>query len=124
MKFYHKDITQNKGSALLSSIYSIFFISLMFGIVITRNMIANSKDNSKDVLVRVFMENKLNEIYYINNYKLQSQSYELCNDIMALYKYNKTFEFQNGKGSFKQVYSYYVDNNGKIVITNLEVYGE
>ena len=115
MKFYHKDITQNKGSALLSSIYSIFFISLMFGIVITRNMIANSKDNSKDVLVRVFMENKLNEIYYINNYKLQSQSYEL---------YNKTFEFQNGKGSFKQIYSYYVDNNGKIVITNLEVYGE
>ena len=124
MKYCHKDIIQNKGSVILSCIYSIFFISLMLGVIVIRNMIVNEKDQSNDILIRIFMENKLNQINYDNDYKFQSESYEICNDIYALYKYNKTFEFQNGRGTFKHVYTYYLDSNKNIVITNLEVYGE
>ena len=124
MKLSVKDLLKNKGSALISSLVAILTISLVMGIIIINNSIIHSKDDSANILARIFSENRLSEVQYQPDYELQSLSYDICNDIYSIYPNNKYIEFMNGRGTFKQHYYYLLDESGNIIINSLEVYGE
>lgn len=124
MKYFQKESTQNKGSIMLSCVLSILFILLLIGIIIINNSIMNTRNKSHDVLLRIFEENKINEMYYTEEYELLNQSYEVCGDVFAMYNSRNTIDFQNAKGSYRHIFTYEVDDTNKIKLIKLEVYGE
>ena len=124
MKLCLKELLKNKGSALISSLISIITISLIMGIIIINYSISNSADDSANILARIFCENRLSEVKNITNYQLESISFDICNDIYAMYPNNHYIEFMNGRGTFKHHYYYIINDSGEIIINKLEAYGE
>lgn len=124
MKAYQKDSIQNKGSALLSSIISILFILTIFGIILINSSILKSVDNSEKTLIRIFEENRINDLYYQEGYKINKNRYTLCGKILAIYMYKNELKFENASGTYKHVYTYEYDDLGQIILTHLEVYSE
>lgn len=125
MKYFQKEFTQNKGSALLSCIFTIFTIMLIVGIMIYNNLVNNRRDDSSKILAYIYTENRLSEIFYQEGYVLEGQRVEACGDIFGFYvTTGKYIEFLNGKPTFRQIYYYSLNEEGRVQINKVEVYGE
>lgn len=124
MKICQKEFIQNKGSALLSCIYTIIFISLIMSSIILSNVIANSKDRSNSILPRIFTENRLNELYYLEDYELNGGTYDIFGDAFVIYMNKNVVQYSNGRSSFCYRFNYTIDDNGEVYLYNLEVLGE
>lgn len=124
MKVYQKEFIQNKGSALLSCIISIFFILTIFGIILINSSILNSVNHSNETLLRIFEENRINDLYYQEGYTITKNRYTVCGDIVAIYMYNSELNFHDANGTYKHIYTYEYDDENNLILTHLEVYGE
>ncbi len=120
-----KEYTKNKGSTILSCIYAILTMLIVLSIIVINNLIIKSGQTTDEVLIRIFNENRLNEIYYDDSYTLTSISKELCGNYLALYNTKgKYFKIQDANGTFNLVYNYKFDTNGDIIFLEREVFCE
>lgn len=126
MRRFHKESIRFKGSAILTCIYAILMISSMMCIIVVNNIIFNTKDNCVDTLGYIFAENRIHDIYYKDDYELDMYRQTICNDSfgMFIYEDDSYIDIISALSSFRRKFYFTRLDDGTIVITKMEVYGE
>lgn len=124
MKKFLKDTTRFKGSAIITCIYTILMISLLTGMIACNNIIFNKRDNAVETILYIYTQNRINEIKYQENYVKDRHHCSLLNNAFGMYDHDYYFNIVDSRYTFKRLIYYTTLDDGTIVITDMEVYGE